>query len=191
MKKNRIIPFAFLVLLITFAISSCGPSYSEEKTQIDSMITLLNKNVERLNMYSIEKINVKNDSFKMLYASIDSVYNFTKPDSNFAIINNFINLQKPFRRHEKKLMKIMDDINYQIHQFTDLKKDMDSKSMRKEEIQKYFTIESNECSQVIETVNIYFNMIKSQVETYDALSPKIKEIISLSQSKKTSAKRTK
>lgn len=191
MKKSRIIPLAFLLLIVSFTISSCGPSYSEEKEQIDSMITVLNKNIERLNIYSVEKINAKNDTFKQLYAAIDSVYNFSKPDSNFAMINNFINVQKPFRRHDKKLKKVIDDINFQIHQLTTLKEDMDSKSMRKEEIQKYFTIESNECGKVVETVNMYFNMIKSQVEIFDTLSPKISNLITIYQSKKPAAKRTK
>jgi len=191
MNKSRIIPLVIVSMIASFAISSCGPSYSEEKAQIDSMITVLNKNIERLNVYSVEKINAKNDTFKQLYAAIDSVYNFSKPDSNFAMINNFINIQKPFRRHDKKLKKVLDDINFQIHQLTTLKEDMDSKSMRKEEIKKYFTIETNECEKVIETVNIYFNMIKSQVEIYDSLSPKISQLIPLYQSKKPAAKRTK
>ncbi len=191
MKKNKIIPYAFLLMIVSFFISSCGPSFSEEISQIDSMVTVLNKNIERLNVYSVEKISAKNDTFKKLYTTIDSIYNFSKPDSNFAMINNFINVQKPFRRHDKKLKRIIDDINFQIHQLTSLKEDMKSHSMRKEELQKYFTIETNECEKIIETSNTYFNMIKSQVEIFDSLSPKISQLIPVYQSKKPAAKRNK
>lgn len=191
MKKSRIIPFSFLALILSFVMYSCGPSYSEEKTAIDSMINVLNKNIEHLGLYPLELVKSKNDSFKVLYASIDTLYDFEKRDSNFTMINSFINVQKPFRRHEKKSKKLLEDINFQIHQLTTLKQDMENNTLSKEEIQKYFTIESNECEKVVQSAKTYCNMIQSQIEIYDTLSPKIKELVNVYRLKKPLKKRTK
>lgn len=179
MKKRTFIPFLISSILLILSVQSCGPSYSEEIDQIDSMVTILKDKSAQLQEFPVEMVNAKNDTFLSIYAAIDTVYNFSIQDSNFNTVNMFINLQKPLRRHKERGVKLMEDVDYQISQLESLRKDIKSKSRTKEEIEKYLSIESAECEKVVQFASTYYSMMKSQIETFDSLSPKIRELIVL------------
>ncbi|MDD2411325.1 MAG: hypothetical protein RBS19_06725 [Bacteroidales bacterium] len=179
MKKRTFIPFVISVILVILSVQSCGPSYSEEIDDIDSMLTLLNEKSKQLQEFPVEMVNAKNDTFLGIYAAIDTVYNFLERDSNFYTVNTFINLQKPLRRHKTRGVKLMEDVDYQITQLENLRKDIKTKSRSKEEIERYLSLESAECEKVVQFATAYYNMMKSQIATFDSLSPQIKELVIL------------
>ena len=179
MKKRTFIPILIASILLILSVQSCGPSYSEEIHQIDSMVIILKEKSAQLQEFPVEMVNAKNDTFLSIYAAIDTVYNFSIRDSNFHTVNTFINLQKPLRRHKERGAKLMDDVDYQIQQLESLRKDIKAKSRSQEEIEKYLSLESAECEKVVQFATAYYNMMKSGIETFDSLSPQIKELVIL------------
>ncbi len=177
MKRTAIIPFIITSIILVLSLESCGPSFSKEIEQIDSMLLILNEKSSQLAEFPLEMVKAKNDTFLMLYAAIDTVYDFSKRDTNFQTVNMFINLQKPLRRHQTRGKKLMEDVDYQINQLVNLQKDMKQKSRSKEEIEKYLSLESAECEKVVQFATAYYNMMKSQIEIFDTLSPQIRELV--------------
>jgi len=177
MKKLSIIPLFFATVFLIISINSCGPSYSKEIHQIDSLLTLLNEKSSQLQEFPMEMVKAKNDTFLELFTAIDTIYNFSKRDSNFQTVNMFINLQKPLRRHQTRGKKLMEDVDYQINQLENLRKDIQAKSREKEEIEKYLSLESTEAEKVLQFATAYYNMMKSQLQVFDSLSPQIRELI--------------
>ena len=179
MKKKSLIPLFLSSILLAISLNSCGPSYHQEIHQIDSLLTLLNEKSSQLQEFPLEMVNAKNDTFMVLYAAIDTVYDFSKRDSNFQTVNMFINLQKPLRRHQTRGKKLMEDVDYQINQLENLRKDIKANSRNKEEIEKYLSLESTEADRVLQFSTAYYNMMKSRIEIYDSLSPQISELVNV------------
>jgi len=176
MKIKFYLIILFSILLI-FTNSACKKNYQQQISQIDSILTIIEKDSLTLSKFSAGIVKEKYHEYKTLFNEIDTLYDFSKKDSNWNLINSLANLEKPFRRHRTRFEKMNDDYSFIRKQLTDLQKDMKEKNYSKTDINKYLEIERDEANKFHLSVEKYSEMMQKQFDNLDEMTPKIKNLI--------------
>jgi|GEM_PF-4136306 hypothetical protein len=181
--KNTIFLFTTLVFSIILLISCKNIETKNEISKIDSLSNLLEKAQKKQLEINFKDINLLSDSVKIyidtLVKYLDKIPVNKEHKEYFTL---FTNLRKDLKDFNK--IKISEDLDYSIEQLTDLKEDVISKSITKEQFTTYFKDEELATIILIQKSDYQHNTWTKFKSDYANYKPHIIEIIdSLKQSK--------
>ncbi len=175
--KKIILPLILTIVIFTLIFSSCKPSFDKQINQLDSTISLIETDSINLSKFTLEVVQAKYNDYKIINKKLDSLYDFNKKDSNWMLLTNFKDIEKPLRKHTNRYKKIVEDYSFLHNQLITLKKDLIEKNINKKEAESYLKIETEDANRFHFGAEKYYKLMTIEFAKFDTLSPKVNLLI--------------
>ncbi|NUM50944.1 MAG: hypothetical protein HUU48_07490 [Flavobacteriales bacterium] len=171
-----LILFTFIISTLLFSCQS--GKYQKEISALDSLHNLLNIAEQQLASTDTAKVRtIKAEMQKNMDFITENYKDTFSMDMAMMLSDYAFPKKKVYRNFIGNYSKFLKDIEYTRSQLSNLKQDLENKSIPEDKVLTYFTTEQNAVLTICNTIDQNVNTIQTYFLRFDTLHPKVLHIV--------------